>query len=214
LIILAALSALGGALNLPGLNTFSNWLEHTIQIEKMLKELHGGAEAVASSFNPLVAAVSTGLALLALFIAWQIYSRRAAELQKIPAAQKPDDPLRLWLGPLFTAMYNKWWVDEFYGALVVRPYIALSAFLAETVDWRFWHDWFHDTLLAGGYRLLTNLLAVRIDLGVIDAIANGLGRLTQIISGWMRGLQTGYVRNYALSVFVGVVAILGYLIFR
>ena len=214
LIILAALSALGGALNLPGLNTFSNWLEHTIQIEKMLKELHGGAEAVASSFNPLVAAVSTGLALLALFIAWQIYSRRAAELQKIPAAQKPDDPLRLWLGPLFTAMYNKWWVDEFYGALVVRPYIALSAFLAETVDWRFWHDWFHDTLLAGGYRLLTNLLAVRIDLGVIDAIANGLGRLTQIISGWMRGLQTGYVRNYALSVFVGVVVILGYLIFR
>jgi NADH-quinone oxidoreductase subunit L len=214
LIILGVLSVLGGALNLPGIDTFSKWLGNTIQLESMLKGLQAGAEAASSGFNPLVAVVSTTLAILALFISWLIYSRRFQELQKLPSAQRPDDPLRVWLGPLFNALFNKWWVDEFYGVIVVRPYVALSAFLAETLDWRFWHDWFHDTILAGGYRLLTNILALRVDLGFIDAIANGLGGATKTISGWMRRIQTGYVRNYALSVFLGVVLILGYLIFR
>jgi NADH-quinone oxidoreductase subunit L len=214
LIILGALSVLGGALNLPGIDSFSKWLEHTIKLEALIKELHAGAEAPASGFNPVVAVVSTVLALLALFISWLIYSRRYQELQKLPAAQRPDDPLRAWLGPLFTAMANKWWVDEFYWALVVRPYVALAVFLADVVDWRFWHDWFHDTILASSYRLLTGLLAVRIDLGFIDAIANGLGSTTQAVSARLRRIQTGYVRNYALSVFLGVVLILGYLILR
>lgn len=214
LVILAGLSALGGLLNLPGLSIFSHWLEHTLQLEKLIKELHAGAEAAAGGFNIAVAAFSTLLALVALFIAWQIYARRYSEDQKISSAQRIDDPLRAWLGPLFTALYNKWWVDEFYGVIVVRPYTALSVFLAEVIDWRFWHDWFHDTILAGGYRLLASILAIRIDLGIIDAIANGLGKLTQALSRWMRSLQTGYVRNYAMSVFIGVVVILGYLIFR
>jgi len=92
--------------------------------------------------------------------------------------------------------------------------VALSRFLAEVVDWRFWHDWFHDTLLAGSFNLLTRLLAVRIDLGIIDAFANGLGRATQTFAASLRRIQTGYVRNYALAVFAGVVVILGYLILR
>jgi NADH-quinone oxidoreductase subunit L len=214
LIILGVLSVLGGALNFPGIDSFGKWLEHTIKLEALIKELHAGTEAAAGGFNPLVAGVSTVLALLALFISWLIYSRRYQELQKLPATQRPDDPLRAWLGPLFSAMENKWWVDELYWALVVRPYMALALFLADVVDWRFWHDWFHDIIVAGGYRLLTSLLAVQFDLGFIDGIANGLGALTQRISGGMRRIQTGYVRNYALSVFVGVVLILGYLIIR
>jgi len=96
--------------------------------------------------------------------------------------------------------------------VILNPYISLSRFLADVVDWRFWHDWFHDQLLAGGYNLLTRLLAVRIDLGIIDGFANGLGALVQHSAGSLRRVQTGYVRNYALSIFLGVVIILGYLI--
>jgi NADH-quinone oxidoreductase subunit L len=109
---------------------------------------------------------------------------------------------------------NKWWVDELYQAIIVRPYQALSRFLAEVVDWRFWHDWLHDTLIVGGYNRLAQLMARQIDLGGIDAAANGLAELTKNLSSALRRLQTGYVRNYALAIFLGMVVIIGYLILR
>jgi NADH-quinone oxidoreductase subunit L len=98
--------------------------------------------------------------------------------------------------------------------VILNPYIALSRFLADVIDWRFWHDWFHDVVIAGGYRLLARVLAVQIDLGVIDAIANGLGNVTKNMAAAFRRLQTGFVRTYALSIFMGVVIILGYLALR
>jgi NADH-quinone oxidoreductase subunit L len=111
-------------------------------------------------------------------------------------------------------MENKWWVDELYWAVILNPYIAISRFLAEAVDWDFWHDWFHDKVITRAYNLLSSLLAVQIDLGIIDGIANGLADLTKALAAWMRRLQTGFVRNYALSVFLGVILIIGYLIIR
>jgi len=88
-----------------------------------------------------------------------------------------------------------------------------SQILAELIDWDIWHDWFHNTVIAGTFKWLTKVLAVQVDLGIIDGIANGLASLTQRSSGSLRRWQTGFVRNYALAVFVGVVVILGYLIF-
>lgn len=132
----------------------------------------------------------------------------------IPAAKRPDDPLRSIIGPIYDVLQNKWYVDELYWAVILNPYIALSRFLADVIDWRFWHDWFHDVVIAGGYRLLARVLAVQIDLGVIDAIANGLGNVTKNMAAAFRRLQTGFVRTYALSIFMGVVIILGYLALR
>lgn len=202
LMILAGLSLLGGFINIPAFHTFTDWLEHSIEL------IHHG------EFSFLVAAVSTFLAILGLAVAWYLYSRRYQELQKLPTARRPDDPLRTFLGPVFTGMERKWWIDELYWSVILNPYIALSRFLADVIDWRFWHDWFHDKLIVGGYNFLTNLLAVRIDLGGIDAIANGLARVTQGSAAGLRRIETGFVRNYALAVFLGVVVILGYLIFR
>ncbi len=196
LMVLAALSVFGGALNLPGLHTFTHWLEHTIE------HIHPG------EFNPVVAISSTVLALAAIAVSWWLYGRRPL------ARSDQPDPLKRILGPIFTGMEHKWWVDELYWALFLNPYIAISRFLAETVDWTFWHDGFHDTLIAGGFRRLAGFLSQPVDLGVIDGIANGLASLTQRLASLLRSIQTGYVRNYALSVFVGVVAILGYLILR
>jgi NADH-quinone oxidoreductase subunit L len=72
----------------------------------------------------------------------------------------------------------------------------------------------HDSLLARGFRGLARFLANPVDLGVIDGIANGLAKAVQGSAAGLRLLQTGFVRNYALSVFLGVVVILGYLVFR
>ncbi|HNB50974.1 MAG TPA: NADH-quinone oxidoreductase subunit L, partial [Anaerolineales bacterium] len=63
--VLAFLSIFGGALNLPGIHTFASWLEHTM-----------GHAAHAGEFNPLVAGISTGLALVAIFFAWVFYGRK------------------------------------------------------------------------------------------------------------------------------------------
>jgi len=202
LIVLAALSIIGGALNLPGLHTFTEWLEHTIE------NIHPG------EFNFLVAGVSTALALLAIFLAGYLYIRRYQELSQLPPAKRPDDPLRPILGPIFTGMEHKWWVDELYWAVILRPYISLARFLGEVIDERFWHDWFHDAVIARSFQRLTHFLALPFDLGVIDGIANGLATGTVRLAASLRRVQTGYVRNYALSVFLGVVIILGYLILR
>ncbi|MBW8010765.1 MAG: NADH-quinone oxidoreductase subunit L [Chloroflexi bacterium] len=197
LIILAGLSVLGGLLNFPGVHTFTTWLEGTL----------GHDFAHATEFNFTVAGLSTFLAFTALFISWLLYGRNPIEVDQ-------KDPLRRILGPVFSWMNNKWYVDELYAMIVIRPYQRLARFLAETVDWRFWHDWIHDSVIANGFRSLTRFLADPVDLGVIDGIANGLADFVQGSAARLRVIQTGYVRNYALSVLLGVVVILGYLITR
>jgi NADH-quinone oxidoreductase subunit L len=196
LIVLAALSVLGGLLNFPGLHGLTNWLEHSL----------GHELAHVTEFNITVAVTSTLLALAAIYSAWLLYGRQ-------PLKAKQPDPLVKRLGGLFTALNNKWWVDEFYAWLFIRPYQRLAAFLAETVDWSFWHDWVHDSLIARGFRGLARFLANPVDLGVIDGIANGLATGAKRTASGLSILQTGFVRNYALMVFFGVVTMLGYLIF-
>jgi NADH-quinone oxidoreductase subunit L len=140
--------------------------------------------------------------------------RRTHEMQMLPLNQRPDDPLRSIIGPIFSLLENKYWVDEFYGYIVIKPYQWLSKFLAEKVDWAFWHDFFHDTILVKGFNGLTHLLAGPIDLGIIDGIANFMGDGFKELAALMRKLQSGFVRNYALSIFIGVIFIIGYLILR
>lgn len=195
LVGLAILAVLGGGLNLPGVHTLTDWLENTIH------HLHAG------EFNLFVALFSTGLALLAIFISWLLYGRKALQ------AGEPD-PLRRILGPVFVGLENKWWIDELYDLLIVRPYVWLAAFFADVIDWRFWHDWFHDSVIVRSFRGLTGWLANGFDLGVIDRIANGIGSVTKWSAGQLQLIQTGYVRNYALTFFVGALLVLSYILFR
>jgi len=195
LVALAGLAILGGALNLPGLPTLASWLGRTL------------GEAEAATFNPLVALVSIVLALAAIAAAWLLYGRR-------PLAEGEADPLRRLLGPVFVGIQNKWWIDEFYDWLLVRRYVRLAAFLAEVIDGRFWHDWFHDTLMARSFRMGTRWLAEPFDLGVIDGAANGLADLIKAAAGRLHRLQTGFVRNYALALFLGAVGLLAYFLLQ
>ena len=48
----------------------------------------------------------------------------------------------------------------------------------------------------------------RLDLGIIDGVVNGVGRLTRWLSGAVRGVQTGYVRTYAITLLLGVVIVI------
>jgi NADH-quinone oxidoreductase subunit L len=196
LMILAGLSVVGGALNLPGLHSLTLWLEHTIA------HLHPG------EFNLSVALTSTGLALLAIVISWLLYGRR-------PMRAGQGDPLQRMLGPIFTGMNRKWFVDEAYWALIIDRYVDASRFLANVIDGRFWHDWFHDKVLAGSYNFLSGIALNRYaDQRGIDSFFDGLGQWTARLSTGMRRVQNGFVRSYAMAVLVGVVAMVGYLLLK
>lgn len=198
LMVLAVLSVLGGVLNLPfeGFHNLGHWLGHTI------------GEVESLPLNLQVAGISTGLALLAILISWLIYGRN-------PLKSGQVDPLKKPLGFIFTGMENKWFVDEGYFAIIINPFKKISQFLADVIDWRFWHDFVHDTVILGTYNWLSEIaLNEYADQKGIDAIANWLGDATQSISASIRKIQNGFVRSYALSVMLGVVLILGYLIFK
>ena len=148
------------------------------------------------------------LALLAIYFSWFLYGRNPLKTGEI-------DPLKKSLGALFTGMENKWFVDEIYQAVIITPFTKLSYFLADVIDWRFWHDWFHETVIAGTYNWVSNIaLNEYADQQGIDAAANWLGTASQSFSATLRKVQNGFVRSYALSVLLGVVLILGYLILK
>ncbi|MDK1029178.1 MAG: NADH-quinone oxidoreductase subunit L [Anaerolineae bacterium] len=198
LMVLAGLSILGGLLNLPfkGFHNLGHWLEFTLGEVELL------------GLDPTVAGLSTLLALAAIFISWLLYGR-------VTLKQADRDPLKKPLGFVFTGMENKWFVDEAYKAMIVDRYTDVCRFLADVIDSRFWHDWFHEKLIVGTYNWFSNTgLNYYADQKIIDAFANGLGRTTKYLSASVRRIQNGFVRSYALSVFLGVVLILGYLILK
>jgi NADH-quinone oxidoreductase subunit L len=82
-------------------------------------------------------------------------------------------------------LLNAYYVDQLYDRAIVRPLLALSVFLARAVD-----------------------------LGVIDGIVNGVGRAVVIGAAAARRVQTGYVVNYALTMLVGAVALVAFLLSR
>jgi NADH-quinone oxidoreductase subunit L len=198
LMVLAFLSIVGGALNLPfeGFHNLGHWLEHTLH------------EVESLPLNVGVAGISTVLALIAIYVSWLIYGRNPLRTGEV-------DPLKRRLGAVFTGAENKWYVDELYHAIIVTPFVKGSQFLADVIDWRFWHDWFHERVIAGTYNWISNIGLNRYaDQQGIDAAANGLATVTQWLSMTLRRIQNGFVRSYALSVLLGVVLIVGYLILK
>jgi NADH-quinone oxidoreductase subunit L len=72
---------------------------------------------------------------------------------------------------------NKWYVDEFYNAIIVRPLMLLASFL------------------------------VFFEKNVIDAIVNGVGKLVQYGSRQLRLIQSGQVGGYVLLMVVGIIVL-------
>ena len=89
-------------------------------------------------------------------------------------------------GGLQRLLLNKYYVDEIYDATVVQPIRIVS----EEGLWKV------------------------VDVKLIDAAVNGVGQTVAGSSALLRRVQTGSVRAYAASVFFGVVAILGYYLWR
>ena len=172
LIVLAVLSVIGGYVGLPEHwlwgNTFGRFLE------PVFGAAHESAHLSVATEYALMGA-SVLVALLGLVVAYIFYIAKpalpASLAEKLPGA--------------YNLIFNKYYVDELYDLLFVRPTVALSTWL-----WRVF------------------------DVGVIDGLVNGTAEAVGANSGLWRRLQTGNVQHYALSMLVGALAILGYYAWR
>ena len=171
LVVLAALSLAGGALNVPALLRGREWLEHWLEpVTAVAARLRPGIEVPHGTEWALViaAVAAAGLGIVAA-----VRLLRPEEL--VPARLAPAER------GFARVLWKKWYVDEIYDFLFVRPLIWLS----REVLWR------------------------TIDLGLIDgAGVNGAARLSRAL-GWIGSrLQTGQLGFYVVLFVGGVLAVL------
>jgi NADH-quinone oxidoreductase subunit L len=213
LVILAGLAILGGLLNFPYLSgehehpegnflVLEQWLEHSIESFHLTEEGLIHLPHTPLTLNMTVAGISLGLALGALLLALGLVYR------KRPQTAAERDPLQGT--PI-------WWFDilplySLYMRVFVPIFNWLAWVLAEKLDWDLWHNVFHDEIIRNGFVSIADVSNRGIDAGVIDGLVNGSGRFASWLADRIRASQTGYVRNYALGVFIGVVALVLYFI--
>jgi len=115
LIILAVLSAVGGAMGVPEILGGHHWLGHH------LSSIIGTEQALHLSHTTewILMGTSVTIAVLALLIAISKYSKQA------------DGEPQTALGKF---LYNKWLVDELYEKAIVQPLNRFAGFLKEVVE--------------------------------------------------------------------------------
>jgi NADH-quinone oxidoreductase subunit L len=96
------------------------------------------------------------------------------------------DRLSRSMSGVYQLLCHKYYVDELYDAAIVQPIKLFS----------------------------TGALWKGMDAGLVDGAVNGLGMVVEAGSGQLRRVQTGSIRAYAAALFLGVVAILGFYLWR
>jgi NADH-quinone oxidoreductase subunit L len=172
LVVLAVLSVFGG-----WVAGYNNHFEH------FLAPVFHGARDVAQEASPeagkstleyLLMVVSVGVAGLGWFLAYLLYSRRPQLPARIAAS----------LGGLYQAVANKYYIDELYAVLFVKPLIDGSTTIL-------WHG---------------------VDQGIIDAAVNGSADAARHVSDKARHMQSGNLRSYAGWIAAGAAVVIAYMV--
>ena len=124
--------------------------------------------------GPLLALASVAVAALGFYLAWLLYYKRPELPDRITAR----------IHGLYLTVLHKYYIDEAYGALFVKPLLALSTVV-------FWKG---------------------IDQGVIDGMVNGAGTASKDIGNELRRMQSGNIRSYAAWVAAGGAAVIAYML--
>jgi len=171
LVVLAVLSAAGGLLNVPELYHGSAWLHRwlepvTAPSVALLPEVH-----LASGTEWVLVGVAVATAVIGIVGAWRLLKPEGL----VPARSAPEER------GFARVLRDKWYVDEIYDALIVRPLVWLS----REVLWK------------------------QVDQRAIDGAAvNGAARGARALGWANRWLQTGQVGMYVAAFVVGVLLLL------
>ncbi len=189
LMVLALFSIVGGWVGVPasmgGHNEIGNFLSPVMHASTTAKivAVERGSEAAGhqteepkenSSEELMLAGTSVLVALIGFYFAWLLYYKRPELPDRITAK----------IHGIYLLVLHKYYVDEGYGQLIVKPLLALST----VVFWR------------------------GVDQGVIDGLVNGAGSASKGIGGELRRIQSGNIRSYAAWVAIGGAAVIAYMI--
>ncbi len=169
LIVLAILSVCGGWMAAPqlwgGVNHFKQFLAPVLDTASASAASEstggGGSEIVQALFGaPVIAG------LLGFLLAWWMYIKSPETPKKLAAS----------LSAPYKLLSEKYFIDELYRAVIVRPLVWIS-------DTILWHC---------------------IDEGVIDGAVNGVAAVSRESGDRVRRVNSGNVRSYATWIIVGV----------
>ena len=113
------------------------------------------------------------LAILGIWAAWRTYVKEPSRAQALATR----------FAGLYRVLWNKYYIDEIYNAVIVQPVVAGSRIL-----WRVF------------------------DVGFIDWIVNGAGRMMRGLAGYLRPFQNGLAGSYAAAIMLGAILIMGYVL--
>jgi NADH-quinone oxidoreductase subunit L len=171
LMVLAALSLVAGWVGIPSenLNAIGPYLSPVLAAHPA--EAHGESHALEYALM----LVSALVAVAGVWLAHLFYVR------------SPEMPARLASSAagLYRLSFNKWYVDEWYDKIFVRPTVATALAL-----WR------------------------GVDVLVIDGAVNGVARVTQAWGSALRVMQSGQLQHYALFMAIGAVLVVGVYLLR
>jgi NADH-quinone oxidoreductase subunit L len=178
--ILAVGAVFAGYVGVPKLLSFGrdlNWWHHWLEpVIAVPQGLEAGEHSMGEGTELLLVIITTVVALAGIFIARSFYggdqglAKGRTWAQRFPA--------------LHRLLENKYYVDEIYNAVIVRPLAMLSRF--------FWKG---------------------VDTFIIDGAVNASAFLTELTGDVGRFTTTGNVRNYALYFFVGLILLFWWIAF-
>ncbi len=164
LIVLASLSVVGGLLGLPEFWHMPNWMANNLDTVILRKN----PSTMPHETEWMLMGIAVLAAIATIYFAYIVYMQKRTlplkENDKMPGFQK--------------LVYNKYYVDELYNAVITKPLDVLSVAF---------HKFF--------------------DIQIIDGIVNGVGSAVKGIGSGVRLLQTGNIGFYVISMVIGIVFI-------
>jgi NADH-quinone oxidoreductase subunit L len=178
LVILAVLSICGGWV---GSERFDKFLSPSLHTDVTAHSAEGAAAATPApeqrehgGSEGLLTSISVLAAVSGLFLAWLFYQRRPQLPQEIAHA----------LGGFYESVVHKYYVDEIYAAVFVKPLIDGSTRIL-------WHG---------------------VDRDVIDATLDNSAEGAREVSDAMRHMQSGNLRSYAGWIAAGAAVVIAYMV--
>ena len=173
LVILGILSLVGGWIGWPAALGGHDWIAHFLDpvFAGPGKMLPAAAPTAAEDhLDRILAGASMLTALLGWWLADLMYRRKPQMADRAEQNAKP----------LYTLIWNKYWVDQIYGAVIVRPILVLS----------------------------NNLLGRGVESGIIDGANTAMTATASAASVGIRRMQSGNIRSYAGWLAAGAAAVL------
>jgi NADH-quinone oxidoreductase subunit L len=145
--------------------------------------------------NFILMIVSTVVALSGIYLAYAMYYKKSISPEKLKSK----------FAFIYRVLYNKWYFDELYQAIIINPIMKTSQFLFARLDVGV-VDWLVNGV--GNFTVFLSDVKEWFDSHIVDGTVNGLASVTRGMGSGLRRIQTGQLQNYAFVIFFGLVLII------